>query len=429
MRLHLINILLCVATSGLTFLSGCDKDSADPELKVQFENYDFEWQRIWVVVQSAEGSEVLAVREVSSNGIIEFDEDLPDGVTLTIAYQYASQQFYVTSYVNVSKQLWRREFNSFPQSYGEIRFTLQYPEGEFSRLTAWVPGHAITTSEISPRSHSFSEISVYRPFGSEIDIAGLIEGEEANFIGWQRNVPFVPYALNTYTLQLDQPTTRIPVHLTIPVNGLSLTGYVPWDYMSSFRVQAVSDSVARADREFRVPDIEFSGYWISVWSEQPNFFSYGKEYDALPSTIEVPEKSISFEYDDVNGVYGSISVQGGADAISGNWVFQNSDVYGAWTVYCSANSSTIAKPMLPDSLADLLSITDRSLNPAHLYLYDVNPGEGWNSYVLRLAGSGRAPEEEESYYQYIEIEPEVNSPAKKLLREQLCREAPTEKRE
>ena len=402
-------LMLSLAVALLVFAGCKDDDDNDGthNVTVTFEGIDFDQVEHWIIIGSADGGTVLDVRHVTDNGTVTLSGGPAVRITFTLArisqnWGYAG----LMSYVNTAQRTWRFDQTATEDS-GWVNLLIHYPDGDWEQLSMQTPSGELHNAWNIPDtsvSYAWGFPVNHWENDSRMSILGIIEGASGKLCGWIVDHPFQLDSSNTYSMTLEQPVPVRTITSSRPLDEVWARGLRDESNLAYvFDVSDISNDGFTFALE--IPDFPVASHFLQGYYSEETY-SYGvwqKTQGAVPTTLTVPDATISADYNETADAFVNIDLQGSPDAIWGWW--QSAELEGTsagWAVYVSRDAATIVRPTLPDSLP----IPVGEMHPGGIALDDFNTPHNFDDYVsfMAVARNELYFREYDGAYQYLNYE-------------------------
>ncbi len=400
-RRWLIAALVMVCGSLIVlFAAGCSSDSSSTggggsaafSVHFPYTNQD----SVFVIIQESLTDRVLAVKKTVCPGTVEFD-GLPARGTVTMA-MYHPPYSYLNTYLDVPLSgRWDEgsENGSEPMNQGWI--DVHYPQGDYSRL--FVSAGDLFDAFRLPPGDSSRHVSYYSYFtpndAGKISLFGLVFGEDHHgYFGWLLDQPFnTTDSALYYTLNLTRPAVWHPLTFSRSPRDA---------YVSAFRLTYGIEGIALGTWNsynmagpagyFWCGDLPVDRFFVST-TEIINDFevSYGVFQSQIPQHVEMPDLTVTTDFDSASGEFRNVSVNTLVDAMEFDWTLINGSGqhYGNWDVTNSGRQNIVRPPALPDSLRAIFAPDSMHYRPDYVSAIDYGHIPNYDQYVRYQNSSAR----------------------------------------
>ncbi len=343
------------------FGTGPEKDAVP--CKVSFTNSFLESNdRAWVIVHTPDGSAVDTVVSVSGDTVVDLSGVDYDRVTFTIVFGYYYDSEYEAEIMTVydaPRVHWLFEGEGESQFIGRKTFRLTYPSGMYTDVDVDGYGFSTSTTHWEPTSSSLLSTDYVRAYGGlySLSATAVNDSTGSGYCAFVLNAP-VPTA-DTIDINLTIAMTGCDISTNRPTDVVHLGLCPTSNRQSTVFISADWPTTALTTHRLSVPvalpasSYEYRLYLRGSGGDETTSFNYIRYLTAVPSSIDIPDGTISATVSSVTGVIENISVTGPVDVIQAEVRTQVCD----WVLIAPPTVSTVRVPQMPDMLRDFLGET------------------------------------------------------------------------
>lgn len=380
-------------------LVSCDEDDGGGPISrrfsMRFSDDYFRDGSGWVVVHTAGGDSSASAVRVADDGVVDL---LTSGnrATFTIVkvtpprFEFDATRIRIASYVGVPVGTFFARGPGPAEPLGWADVTVTYPSAWYTDRLVSVAGAVMVSPPAETDSMLRTVLPLYEPEpDGTISIYAAVQDSLSGYSGWLLDQAFVPGGTQQYLFRLDQPLRRHTVTSSRPLEYWGLDGY-----RGSLRAPcAVAYGGVRTSAA--AFDILYGMFPVSKWSlwgigilSSPEWQSAQSISFSVPSSLTLPDMSVTSNYDLEGNRFTDIAVSGTADILMCAWHGYLHGYTGDrildWEVWTNPSSRSVGRPVLPDSVLDDIFMPTVQIEPDYQLLWNFEPADGFEDLARKI---------------------------------------------
>jgi hypothetical protein len=399
--MRLANCFVSAILSGALFvlLAGCEGDDGGGEVtrsfSVKFVNNYFRDGRGWVVVHTAGGDSSLSAMRAAGDGVVDLTTS-GSRATFTVVRssrprsEFDDTHIEVTTYAGIPLGTFLARGPGMEQPLGWAAITISYPFGRYTdRLVSMANGVTVSPP-IAADSILRTVMPIYQtePDGT-ISIYATVQDSVSGYCGWLLDQTFLPGDTESYLFRLEQPVRHRTVTSSQPLGFWGLEGY-RGSMRAPYEVSTGGDAAGLTNFDVfygMLPVTRWNLWGIGALTGI-DWHSAQRISFSVPSSLTMPEMTVTSNYDLQGRRFTSVAVSGTADILMCAWYGFAHGLTGEisiyWEVWTSPSSHTVGLPVLPDSVLTDLGFALDQMEPSYQLLWNFEPADGFEDLARKI---------------------------------------------
>ncbi len=392
-------------------ISGCSQKSTEPakvntDLQISF--YQPLNGDLVLVLHSADGREIEMVESFGPDEPKVIKNIENERVSFTVLYNdtssgYPSRFFHQYSFIKSYIDVVPQHFYFFGRpsdalGYADLNFI--YPEGNYAKSHFAIPFEGISSSSVTVQQFRNIPIRQLGMGGFLTIFASVTDTEKmSGYYGWL-TTDDVGYK-NQYDVHLEHPMVQKNIQTNRQINDYSLCAlrdpydenpdkpYLSFWLNSDFR----HDLTSQTEQVILIPDLFPADYYslrVGNYERTGHAYYYTVVDKQIPVSLQLPTSSVEAVLGDDGTLVENITVSGTVDYLKAGWYYRNyRESQIDWEVYFSPSLKSIRRPVLPDSVFDMLDVSFPQDFDADLCLCDLDAAKGFDDYIGKYSSAKR----------------------------------------
>ena len=394
-------------------LFSCSKDSptkssASNLFSVQFAG-GYQMDKGWIILYNLTGDSAIAAKRVFyGDNSVNFGNIGATRASITkidVYFGFGQSYIEITTNLDVQAGSWSFADNQELENK-TVNISRFFPDDFYDYSVVSLPNIAHIFFGLSGSSDLNRTFYLnYLDEAGKFSAYSSVYNENSNtaFAGWVLNQDF-PLD-SSFVINLDKPMQTAMVITSRPidifVNGCYRGSNYTW-YGQSFYVYSAGGVTPHFVHYS--PDFPAQSYLLEglMFGSNDSYY-FRQKHNSLPSTLEISNAYLTYNYNQLLHQFENIAVVGTADQLNANWSYFgfNYDIY--WTVYTGAQKQTIFMPVLPDSV--IMDLTGTTIlpffQPGEVTLDDYDTAKNIDDIINMFFKSSVPPASKyQKYYNY-----------------------------
>jgi hypothetical protein len=380
-------------------LAGCEGDNGvgavSRPFSVRFSDDYFRDGRGWVVVHTAGGDSSVSAVQVTEDGVVDLSTS-GSRATFTIAkitpprIEFGDTHVVLTSYMDVPAGTFVARGVGPAEPVGWADVTITYPPALYTDRLVSVAGSVVISPSSTVDSTLRTVLPLYRPEpDGTTSIYAAVQDSLSGYGGWLLDQSFLPGDTQQYAFRLDHLLRHHIVTSSRPLEYCGLDGY-RGSLRAPYGISMGSDQTG-----LTTFDLLYGVFPVSKWTlwgigvlSSPEWQSAERISSSVPSSLTMPEMSVTSDYDFESDRFTDITVMGTADILMCAWHGYlhslSGDMTVEWEVWTSPGSHSVGAPALPDSVRADLGFPLDLFEPDYQFLWNFEPAEGFDALARKI---------------------------------------------